>query len=337
MPCNRLSITFPPINKNTIQASIVLLLLFATVSVPIPHAKAQVYFREDFNYTSIADLQSAGWQVLGQCSNNPTNAWSLVSVEPGVVTILDDGSQGTALCHDISLPETDWSVETVAKWVGGNFGTMNLYLFLTGIKYGYKFWVDDYFGIYEFDRLGVGTVWTQSRPNLQPQVWYTLMVQKQGSTIGLYFDGIEVYAYQETDPNFIGRSLARVGIEPGWLSTISFDYVEVGSPTMISTITSQRASSVGAETSFTTGTASTNGVSTIYTIPQSLVQSLENFQRSTDYGNNVATAGLIVAILALLVPFYLDYRKQNHRRKTNRGAKRADTTRRYKSDSGKSI
>lgn len=318
MACGKLSITLSAITKKVVQESVILLILFATVSVPTSLAQAQVYFRDGFNYKSIADLQSAGWQVFAQCTPSaPNGGWPYVSVGSSEVTIVNDGSHGTSLCHDLSGPITDWSTEMSAEWVGGSYGTLALYVYLAGINYGYKFWVDDYFGIYEFDRLGVGPVWTQNRPNLQPQTWYTLMVQKQGSTISLYFDGVQVYAYQETDPNFTSRFLARIGIEPGWLSTVSFDNVEVGSPTLVSTLTSKAGSSSSSvsqssmATSFTTGTILTNGLTTVYTIPQSIAESAQ----LSIYASMTTIVGTITLVLLGVLSIYLDHFRKKRRKK----------------------
>ena len=207
------------VRKNAVQSSTILLIVLAFLTVA-PAAHAQPLLRDDFNYASITDLQSAGWQVFAQCTPSaPNGGWPYVSVGSSEVTIVNDGAHGTSLCHDLSGSVADWSAEMRGEWVGGPYGSLVLYVFLAGIHYGYKFGVDDYFGLYGFDRLGIGEVWKQNRPSLQLQTWYTLKIQKQGSAITLYFDGPQVFTYQETDPNFIARSLARVGIEPGWLST----------------------------------------------------------------------------------------------------------------------
>jgi hypothetical protein len=136
--------------------------------------------------------------------------------------LTNNGNQGTGIAHGELPSGAEWSVETAAKWVGGTYATIALYVNVTSHRY--KFWLDGYYSSFEFDR-DDDLVWRQTISQLQPQRSYTMKMQKDGSIIELSLDGKGVFAYQETDPN--PGSLITLAIEPGRESTISFDYVLV--------------------------------------------------------------------------------------------------------------
>jgi hypothetical protein len=213
----------PFVLKGAYDSSAILILsLLLSVVSPICLAQASQTFRDDFNYTTVSDLQNAGWSLFRP--TDPLSAWSLVSVGSSSVTLTNNGNQGTGIKRGELPSGTEWSVETAAKWVAGSYATIGLYVNVTNHRY--KFWLDGYYSSFEFDRDG-DVVLRQTISQLQPQMWYTMKMNSTiyGSFIELYLSGKAVFAYQETDPH--PGSLTTLGIEPGRESTISFDYVLV--------------------------------------------------------------------------------------------------------------
>src|SRR5215472_5430310 len=98
---------------------IVLASLFVIPSLHIPSARGSTpqawSFRDDFNYTSISQLQAAGWTTE---SITPTSYYSIGN---SILTLLNDGHVGAGAGYsNVPANVSDWSVSTRVDWIGSS-------------------------------------------------------------------------------------------------------------------------------------------------------------------------------------------------------------------------
>src|SRR5689334_24809961 len=79
----------------------------ARASTPSPWS-----FRDDFNYTSISQLQAAGWTTE---SIAPASYYSIGN---SILTLLNDGHVGAGAGYsNVPSNVSDWSVSTRVEWI----------------------------------------------------------------------------------------------------------------------------------------------------------------------------------------------------------------------------
>src|SRR5207244_11723470 len=79
-------------------------------------------FRDDFNYTSISQLQAAGWTTE---SIAPASYYSIGN---STLTLLNDGHVGAGAGYsNIPANVSDWSASTRVEWIGDS-GTVSGYV-----------------------------------------------------------------------------------------------------------------------------------------------------------------------------------------------------------------
>jgi hypothetical protein len=169
-------------------------------------------FFEDFNYSSIAEMVSAGWEVSG-----------LPAQATGSTVILDnDGGRGSSIMRNCSLDFEDYTVEIRARWVGRSYGS----IFMASIHglndARWSASVDGQNLSYLFDDNGE----TFRFGNYAPQMdsWHVLKMVKTGYQFSFYDDGNPIYTHPGRTAH---KGLQAVVIESGWMASSEVDWIRI--------------------------------------------------------------------------------------------------------------
>ncbi|MCW3982830.1 MAG: hypothetical protein NWE96_02420 [Candidatus Bathyarchaeota archaeon] len=181
----------------------------------------QVYWSDDFNYSSNQDMKSAGWTLY----RNPSG----ISVSAGALTL--DGTDGDAIVYyhnHFASGIYDWKVETKSMWLGQGHTTNGVFILTE--KHSYGFNADGYYKEFAFYRdnkkiLHFGIF--EEKANQ----WITIALVREGNTIKMYFNGNLQNTYQEEDTE---KSAAiGVDISSPWQGNAKYDYVMLGTPNAV--------------------------------------------------------------------------------------------------------
>ena len=247
---------FPPfggISLRKIIVAVFLILLSALTALPSLNtflARAQTSdpwsFRDDFNYSSIDQLQAAGWTTGGGAPP------SYFNVSNGILTLLNDGAVGAAVeWNHAPAGVTNWSVSLRGEWVGNWVGSIGLIVYTVG--HTYSFLADGYYPRFGVGRDGFGVT---TFPGYTPQlnVWHVLQMDMYQGTLYLYFDGSIVGSYTEQDATPNNTNLTGIATTGAWNTDNSFDWVQatdragplfaiVSNPSAITVLAGQTGSS----------------------------------------------------------------------------------------------
>src|SRR5438552_4197916 len=236
MPPLRCSWSGENLVKRTILP-LFLIVLAALVAIPnlnIPPAKASGSppwsFIDDFNYTSISQLQAAGWTTE---SIAPA---SYYSVGNSTLTLLNDGTVGAGAGYS-NIPNnvSDWSVSTRVEWIGTS-GTVSGYVGSLQVAVGtvgnyYEWIADGYYGRFGIGMDGHGVaIFASYTPQLN--VWHILQLDMIHGTLYGYFDGYLVGSYTEPDTTPSNTNLLNIQALASWETNNNFDWMQANnSPT----------------------------------------------------------------------------------------------------------
>lgn len=207
--------------KTKISIFLIAILLLSVAFAVLPNSQttnAQTssgLWREDFNYTNVAQMQAAGWTL----DTNPSG----VSVDGSGVIL--NGKTGDASIHyQNHFPDGiyDWKVECKSMWLGeGHSGSG---IFVITKKHSYGFGADGYYDEFAF--------YFDSRKVLQfgsyqesVGAWMTFALVKKGNTISMYFNGELKNTYVEPETQTF--ALVGVGIVSPWRGDAKYDYYMV--------------------------------------------------------------------------------------------------------------
>ncbi len=171
-------------------------------------------FRDDFDYSSIGEMEAAGWTI---CSVAPT---SYYSVSKGILTLKNGGYQGAAACwRNVPTGISDWTVTARVSWVGNTFGSLDMSV--RTLAHSYR-WLADGFSLqYKLFRDGI-FVWTADGYSPELGTWHVLRMDMYDGMVSLYFDQQSKFNYTETDT---GTYLTDLILSGSWQSYDDFDYV----------------------------------------------------------------------------------------------------------------
>ena len=189
-------------------------------------------FRDDFNYTSISQLQAAGWSINSQA---PSSSYTVAS---GALTLLYNGSVGAdVLWRGAPSGIPNWSVSLRGRWIGNPVGSNALGVRTAG--HSYSFLADGY---YVPDPLGqCGCVRTNPGfgiiddgrgvarfPGYSPELdtWHILRVDMVQGTLYTYFDGVLVGDFTEFDTSAGNTNLAGIEVGAPWFANVQVDWVQ---------------------------------------------------------------------------------------------------------------
>lgn len=225
------------IELKRIVLPVILIVLAALVAIPdlsIPPAKASGpspwSFRDDFNYSSISQLQAAGWTTE---SIAPA---SYYSVGNSTLTLLNDGHAGAGAGYsNVPANISDWSVSTRVDWIGssgnvsGSVGSLQVAVGTKG--HSYDWMADGYYGHFDIGMDGHNVV-TVANFAKQLNVWHTLQLDMTHGTLYGYFDGSLIASYAEPDATPGNTNLLNIQALASWETNNNFDWMQANnSPT----------------------------------------------------------------------------------------------------------
>jgi hypothetical protein len=210
------------------------LLIFLAALVAIPNlnipptakasGSASWSFRDDFNYTSISQLQAAGWTTE---SIAPA---SYYSVGNSILTLLNDGHVGAGAGYsNVPANVSDWSVSTRVDWIGssGNVSGYvgSLQVVAGTVKHQYDWMADGYYGKFWIgvDGHNVASFASYSK---QLNVWHILQLDMIHGTLYGYFDGYLVGSYTEPDTTPGNTNLINIQALASWETNNNFDWMQ---------------------------------------------------------------------------------------------------------------
>ena len=216
---------------------LLLILLSALVAIPdlkIPQAHASTTspwsFRDDFNYTSISQLQAAGWTTE---SIAPAAYYGIGN---SILTLLNDGTVGAGAGYSkVPANVSDWSVSTRVEWIGTSGGVSSpvgsLQVAVGTVGHSYDWMADGYYGHFDIGMDG-HNVFTISNYARQLNVWHILQLDMIHGTLYGYFDGSLIASYAEPDTTPGNTNLLNVQALASWETNNNFDWMQANnSPT----------------------------------------------------------------------------------------------------------
>jgi len=216
---------------------VLLIILSTLVAIPdlrIPPARASTSspwsFRDDFNYTSISQLQAAGWTTE---SIAPASYYSIGN---SILTLLNDGHVGAGAGYsNVPANISDWSVSTRVEWIGssgnvsGSVGSLQVAVGTVG--HSYDWMADGYYGHFDIGMDGHNVV-TIGNFAKQLNVWHTLQLDMIHGTLYGYFDGSLIASYSEPDTTPGNTNLLNIQALASWETNNNFDWMQANnSPT----------------------------------------------------------------------------------------------------------
>jgi hypothetical protein len=191
---------------------------------PVP--PQQWSFRDDFNYTSISQLQAAGWGI------ESIAPLSYYRIDNSTLTLLNDGTVGAGAGHSVPGNNSNWSVSARVDWIGssgnvsGYVGSLQVAVGTVGHSYD---WMADGY----YNRFGLGmdghdlTVFPGYVKQLN--IWHVLRLDMIDGTLYGYFDGslIGSYAVPNTTPS--SSDLVNIQALASWETNNGFDWMEANS------------------------------------------------------------------------------------------------------------
>ena len=183
-------------------------------------------FRDDFNYTSISQLQAAGWGIE---SIAPASYYRIGN---STLTLLNDGTVGAGAGHYVPANSSNWSVSARVDWIGssgnvsGYVGSLQVAVGTVGHSYD---WMAD--GYYNRFGLGMDGHGVAVFPGYVKQlnVWHVLRLDIIDGTLYGYFDGSLIGSY--TVPNASPGSSELINIQAlaSWETNNGFDWMQANS------------------------------------------------------------------------------------------------------------
>jgi hypothetical protein len=216
-------------------------LLFTLSFMAIASAQTeQVYFKEDFNYSSLDQMQAAGWTFTRPAG---------ISVGSGAVVL--DGTGGDCAIHynnHFSTGIFDWKVESKSMWLGQGHTTNGVYV--STERHSYSFSADGYYDEFAFYRDNVKILRFGSYQETANQYFVMTMV-REANIFSLYFNGELKNTYTEEDTQ--QSAATGIALVSPWKGDAKYDYYQIGAPTTVfstSAPTSAPASTPASTNSF---------------------------------------------------------------------------------------
>jgi hypothetical protein len=199
------------------------ILLFSLSFAALVSAQAgQVYFKEDFNYASLDQMQAAGWTFTRPAG---------ISVGSGAVVLNGVGGDCTINYNNhFQTGIFDWKVESKSMWLGQGHTTNGVYV--STQKHSYSFSADGYYDEFAFYRDNVKILRFGSYQEVANQYFFMTMV-RQGNTFSLYFNGELKNTYIEVDSQL--SAATGIALCSPWRGDAKYDYYQLGEPTAVFT------------------------------------------------------------------------------------------------------
>ena len=189
-------------------------------------------FRDDFNYTSISQLQASGWSINSQA---PSSSYTVAS---GALTLLYNGSVGAdVLWRGAPSGIANWSVSLRGRWIGNPVGSIALGVRTAGHSYSFLadgYYIPDPWGQCTCVRTNPGFGITDDGrgvarfPGYSPELdtWHILRVDMVQGTLYTYFDGVLAGDFTEFDTSAGNTNLAGIEVGAPWFANVQVDWVQ---------------------------------------------------------------------------------------------------------------
>jgi hypothetical protein len=182
------------------------------------------HFMDDFDYNSISEMKTAGWQVMAE---------DLFSVDGRSVNMINDGSRVAKIRYMFQKPvATDWIAEVRASATpSSKYSQFSLDFIEEPNGYVYRWGCDEISRRCYLVRLDRGGLPGPGHRKFEwdgyvspaKGTWVTLKIERNGETLYLYFNSRCVASYVEERP----PQIAGIQLSPGPMSTISYDWIKV--------------------------------------------------------------------------------------------------------------
>jgi hypothetical protein len=194
-------------------------LLFASSFIGLVSAQTgQIYLEEDFNYSSLDQMQAAGWTFT-----RPTG----ISVAAGAVTL--DGTNGDCTISratSFSNGVYDWKVEVRSKWLGQGHSVLSVFLGTESHTYGWA--ADGYYKEFSFYRDNQKVLHFGIYEEKANQ-FVVLSMVREGNTFSFYFNGELKNTYSEQDAQ--QSAVTGLSLVSPWKGDAKYDYYMLSEPT----------------------------------------------------------------------------------------------------------
>jgi len=214
-----------------------MVVLSALVAIPILRISPAVAltsqswtFRDDFNYTSIGQLQTAGWNI----NPNPNIPPSYYGFRNSTLTLYSNGADNSASVSRSDIPSnvSDWSVAVRVEALGGMYHSIQDIVPTVGHTYrwtanGYQNGNPNTLTL-SVDGLGVVASFLGYYDG-QLNVWHVLQLDMVNEILNMYFDGSLIGNYTEPDKMAGNTDLAAIEVAASTLATGGFDWVQATS------------------------------------------------------------------------------------------------------------
>lgn len=171
-------------------------------------------WRDDMNYSSSSQLETAGWTLQHQEGISFTT--------DGIV--LGGANGDTAIHYSNKFPSgiNDWIVEVRSRWVSGSHSGNGVSAVTNQHSYGFS--ADGWYSNFAFYRdnqkiLTFGSYQEQSNQ------WLTLKMEKNGNKIDMYFNDVLQNSYTESDTT--PSQIIGVNLISPWLGAAEIDYYQL--------------------------------------------------------------------------------------------------------------
>ena len=194
------------------------ILLFSLSFAALVSAQTgQVYFKEDFNYASLDQMQAEGWTFTRPAGISVSSSAVILNGVGGDCTINYNNHFPTGIL--------DWKVESKSMWLGQGHTTNGVYV--STQKHSYSFSADGYYDEFAFYRDNVKILRFGSYQEVANQYFVMTMV-REANTLSLYFNGELKNTYTEKDT----QQSAATGIAlcSPWRGDAKYDYYQLGEP-----------------------------------------------------------------------------------------------------------
>jgi hypothetical protein len=198
-----------------------ILLFILSLAASVYAQTGQTYFKEDFNYASINQMQSAGWTFTRPAG---------ISLSSNALVL--DGTAGDCAAHyttSFSNPVYDWKAEVKTMWMGQGHSVLSV--FVNTEKHSYGWAADGYYKEFSLYRDSQRILHFGNYQETSNQ-FITLTMVRQGNTFSFYFNGnlINTYTEEDTAPS----KITSLGLVSPWKGDAKYDYIMIGEPTALS-------------------------------------------------------------------------------------------------------
>jgi hypothetical protein len=181
-----------------------------------------VYFKEDFNYSSLDQMQTAGWTFTRPAG---------ISLSAGAVIL--DGTGGDCAMHyatSFSNNFYNWKTETRSRWLGQGHSVLSV--FTNTERHSYGLAADGYYNEFSFYRDSVKILRFGNYAEKANQYVLLTMV-RQANTFSFYFNGELINTYTEKDT--VSSKVTSLEMVSPWRGDAQYDYYQIGEPTAVFT------------------------------------------------------------------------------------------------------